>query len=301
MLIIISICKPVLADDSSLDPVDDISHLSDDFSDPERLSEWQRIHAQEGWSNKLKRIDVNQTAKGALFMEPHTSVWFYDYVAPFLFKAVDGDFMVTTRVRVKGTDTDYPESIYSLAGLMLRAPRKDAPYRDNRNWAKDRETYVFAVTGTTEVSGQPILETKSTIRSYPLVKHYKLKKKGWLDIRLVRTGKTVLVLYRYPSGRWVLHERFYRPDLPTSVQVGLMAYSDFATIREKHWYMPWEYNVRTITDGKADLQAEFDYVDFRRIAVPTSTNAWLREKGIELDDTRIDNSKLFALLPFIDD
>jgi regulation of enolase protein 1 (concanavalin A-like superfamily) len=226
-------------------------------------------------------------------------VWFYDYTAPFMFKDVEGDFMVTTRIRVAGTSADYPQSTYSLAGLMVRRPRTDGPYSADEKWPKDRENYVFAVTGTTDSAGVPILETKSAVRSQPLVKHYRLEQKGWLDLRLARVDRSVLVLYRPEGGDWVVHERFYRPDLPPKVQVGVMAYSDFETIDQKHWYRPWEYNRKVIAEGRADLRAQFDWVRFQRVAAPAPAQAQLQAQRITWDDHRITNADLLRLLPFL--
>jgi regulation of enolase protein 1 (concanavalin A-like superfamily) len=230
-------------------------------------------------------------------MEPYSSVWYFDYGAPFAFREVEGDFMVTTRMRVSGTSADYPQSTYSLAGLMVRRPRNDAPYVTEEKWPKDREAYVFAVTGTTDVAGVPILETKSAVRSQPLVKHYPLASKGWLELRIARIGPSFVVLYRYDAGEWVVHERFFRPDLGAKVQVGVMAYSDFATIESKYWYRPWEYNRTVIKDGREDLKAEFDWVRFQRLSASQDAKAYVESRNIRWDDYRIDNDLLTRLVP----
>ena len=79
-----------------------LSALSGEFDDPSTLSEWTRLAEVEGWTDKLKTLDVDETAEGALYLEPYPSVWFYDYTAPLLFQEVEGNFIVTTRINVSG-------------------------------------------------------------------------------------------------------------------------------------------------------------------------------------------------------
>ncbi|MGH7461276.1 MAG: nuclear transport factor 2 family protein, partial [Longimicrobiales bacterium] len=278
-------------------PADDLSSLSDEFDNAARRGEWTQHHEVEGWSNKLRRSEIG--ASGTLVLEPHTSIWYFDYTGPFQYKEIEGDFMVTTRLRVTGTSADYPQSVFSMAGLMVRRPRPDVPFTSDDKWPKDRENYIFVITGTTDSAGVAILETKSAVRSSPLVKHYPLAQKGWLELRIVRLSRSLIVLYRPDGGDWIVHERFYRPDLPAKVQVGMVASSDFTTIEQKHWYRPWEYNRNVIADGKADLRAEFDWVRFQRVAAPAEAESWLRSQRITWDNHRITNDHLTTLLPFL--
>ena len=52
----------------------DLSALSDEFDDPSALSEWTRLADVECWTDKLKTLDVDETAPGALYLEPYPSV-----------------------------------------------------------------------------------------------------------------------------------------------------------------------------------------------------------------------------------
>jgi hypothetical protein len=279
-------------------PTGDLDALSDEFESAASLSDWTRLADVEGWTDKLKTLDVDDTAPGALYLEPYPSVWFYDYTAPLLFKTVDGNFMVTTRINVSGHDGAMPSTTYSLAGLMARRPRSEAPFRADSAWAKDRENYVFLVTGTTGEPGAPKIETKSAVRSRPIVKHYPRETSGWIELRLVRLGETIIALYRRPEGDWQIHERFYRPNLPGTLQVGLMAYGDYATVREQTWYDPWPYNTSVIRED-ADMRVEADYVRFRRPALSDAAQAFVDARNLHWDDHRISNDRLVALCPFL--
>jgi len=280
-------------------PSADLSALSDEFDDPDALSEWTRLANVEGWTDKLKTLDVDETAEGALYLEPYPSVWFYDYTAPLLFKTIEGNFMATTRINVSGTASAMPSTTYSLAGLMARRPRPGAPFTADSAWAKDRENYVFHVTGTTGEPGAPKIETKSAVRSRPLVKHYPRETSGPIELRLVRLDQTVIALYRRPEGDWQIHERFYRPDLPATLQVGLMAYGDYATVREQVWYDPWAYNTSVLREAGADMQVTANYVRFRRPELSDKATAYVKERTLHWDDYRISNETLVSLCPFL--
>ena len=276
-------------------PSDSLAALSDEFETQRSLSDWTRITDAEGWTDKLKTLTVDD---GALVLEPYPSVWFYDYVGPFLFQRVEGNFMVTTRINVSGRDAPMPSTAYSLAGLLARRPRSDAPFVADSAWAKDRESYVFLVTGSTGEPGAPKIETKSAVRSRPIVKHYPRETNGWIRLRLVRLDQTIIALYRRPGDDWQIHERFYRPDLPGTLQVGLMAYGDYTTVREETWYKPWRYNTSVLRTD-ADMRVETDYVRFRRPRLSDEATTYVQEHTLHWDDYRISNERLVALCPFL--
>jgi hypothetical protein len=276
-------------------PSDSIAALSDEFDAADAPPDWTRITDAEGWADKLKTLTVDD---GALVLEPYPSVWFYDYVGPFLFRRVEGNFMVTTRINVSGQDAPMPSTAYSLAGLLARRPRSDAPFAADSAWAKDRESYVFLVTGTTGKPGAPKIETKSAVRSRPIVKHYPRETSGWIHLRLVRLDQTIIALYRRPGADWQIHERFYRPDLPGTLQVGLMAYGDYTTVREKSWYEPWTYNTSVLRTD-ADMRVETEYVRFRRPQLSDEATTYVQERNLHWDDYRISNEQLVALCPFL--
>ncbi len=101
---------------------DPITVLSDEFGDGTHLAEWKRHDVVEGWPSQIAALDMNSTSLGHLYMEPYTSVWYAGFRAPFLFKEVSGDFVMTARVLVLGKAADFPEVEGSLAGLMIREP-----------------------------------------------------------------------------------------------------------------------------------------------------------------------------------
>ena len=268
--------SPVAAQRGPGSDSSDLGALSDEFADASTLSRWRWFHEAEGWPDHVRRADVGRTRAGQLYVEPHTSGWYAEFHGPFLFKMVEGDFDVRARVRAgpaleEGVlpDSALPGQVWSLAGVMVREPRRVT----SANWEPRGENWLFLTTGIAEPLGRPVLESKTTVNGRSALK-LRPGRAGWVELRVVRLGPTFLLLYRYDDGAWVLHERFYRPDLPPALQVGLNAYTDWNTAQRAGLTTPQAFNTTVMVDGKPDLGLLVDWVRFRR---PT------RPRGVPLD------------------
>ncbi|MGL6337823.1 MAG: hypothetical protein ACRC80_01635, partial [Waterburya sp.] len=112
---------------------DNLRSLSTRFNRPESLQSWQELQV-EGWVSKWKTPTVQN---GSLMLQPKSSGWFEDNQAGHLYREVTGDFIVTTRIRVEGTQKPMPQRSFSLAGLLIREPRtftKASWTPKNENW-----------------------------------------------------------------------------------------------------------------------------------------------------------------------
>jgi regulation of enolase protein 1 (concanavalin A-like superfamily) len=203
-------------------------------------------------------VDVDGTERGALYLEPLTSGWYADFHAPFLFKEVTGDFVATARLRVSGLASDVPRTPWSLAGLMVRAGRDVGP----RTWTPGGENWLFITAGVADDVSAPVLETKTTVNSRSRLRLHPARA-GWVELRIARRGAAFELLSRHDGEDWVVRERFERPDLPATVQVGLNAYTDWYTAQPLHGD-PLRFNTTVIRDGKPDLALRVDYVRFER-------------------------------------
>lgn len=268
------------ADAAALPP---ITALSDEFDAAASLGRWRSHGAAEGWPEMIRTLDVDGTARGALYLEPTVSGWYADFRAPFLFQEVTGDFVATTRVRARGTRGDLPSATWSLAGLMVREPRATTA----ATWEPRAENWLFATTGIAGRAGQPVLETKTTVNGRSALNLHPVPA-GWMELRIVRVRADFLVFYR-PDGaaEWTLQERFYRPDLPRTLQVGVNAYSGWDLVPEL-WNDAAAFNRTVITERATDLAAEFDYVRFDRPRVPDAL------RGARLSDYRVPAADLVA-------
>lgn len=267
---------------------DDLSGLNDEFDRPETLTTWKRHDVVEGWPSQWKTLEVSG---GLLRIEPYSSAWVDGYRAPFVFREVTGDFVVTTRIRARGQQTDVPKSGWSLTGLMARAPR---PGVTPGTWTTTGENWVFLTVGTADAVGQPQLEDKTT-RSGRSRLRTRPSRPGWVELRLARVGPAVLLLRRFEGEAWVLHQRFEREDLPPTLQVGVNAYTDFDRFSERvasRELSAAEYNRQVYRDGNPDLISEVDWIRFARPAVPE------RLRGLNLYRADVSDADLLAFLGF---
>lgn len=244
----------------SLQAQNDLAHLNDEFDDSSTISNWQRFHEAEGWPDRLINLSINENSSGALFMEPTSSGWFHDLDSPFLFKEVEGDFIVTTRVRATGNNFISPQRTYSLAGIFIRAPRNITP----ESWVPGVEDWMFISTGAGDVPGVAKFEVKNTVDSNSILE-LSAADTGWVELRLQRLNEVYTINYRFDGQDWA-HLRTYeppeRPIMPQRLQVGMVAYTDWESIQQ-YVGTPFQYK-NIVVDGEPDLRAYFDYYRFDR-------------------------------------
>lgn len=258
------------------------------------LNEWLDIQVEEGWNIQVfETLDISLSHPGALSMMPYTVTWYADYRGPLLYKQATNDFVFTGRVTVTNrSQTGIPGADYSLGGLMVRNP-KDLTTGPN-GWVPGQEDYVFLSIGydsTTHPScwgcPGPHFEVKSTINSNSTLNLSSVNM-NVADIRMVRLDPFVLVLYKYPNQSWIVHRRYYRPDLEDTVQVGMVSYTDWN--KASTYSMPFHnshvLNVDLNPDPSnnpglpfnPDIITQYDYLYLVNTTMPV---AWV---GLDLTD-----------------
>lgn len=244
------------------DSADDLRALSDNFENPATLSQWSRIYqTEQSGADQLERLDISQTRSGWMVMMPYSSTWYKDYRGVLVYKQVKGDFVVTSKVRVARRGGDgAPRSNYSLAGLMVRTPRKVTP----QTWKPGGENYIFLSLGAANRHGTYQFEVKTTVNSQSKLAVTNAGTPTAL-IQIARLGNDFLLLNKTPDGNWNIHQRYRRNDMPEELQVGLTVYTDYSTASR---LQPPQQNTRVIKTGRPDLVAGFDYVQFRRPQIP---------------------------------
>ncbi len=262
---------------------DQVRALSDEFDSAASLAGWTSHAAAEGWGEMIRTVDVGRTQAGALYVEPGVSGWYADFRGGFLFKEVTGDFSVTTRVHARGKDAALPRTTWSLAGLMVREPRRTTA----ATWEPRAENWLFATTGIAAQPGLPVVETKTTVNGRSALTLHPVPA-GPMELRIVRSRADFLVFFR-PEGaaEWTLHERFFRPDLPATLQVGVNAYSGWDLVPEL-WNDAAAFNRTVHGDLSTDLAAVFDYVRFDQPRLPEAL------RGARLSDGRVPAAQLVA-------
>ncbi len=244
---------------------DDIAHLSTVFDRPEALAGWEQ-HVVPGFSEKWRAPRVED---GALVLRPYASGWFEDMQAGHLFREVTGNFVVTARLSVEGTGARLPQTLFSLAGLFVRAPR---PGLSADTWTPGGENWLFFSLGTAYPAGTPQFEVKTTtgslstlmIRDAAAV--YADGRTRTVDLRIARQGELFTLLARIEGeAAFTPVEQFIRPDLPETLAVGLTAYSDWGAAAPL--YPDFARYNREAPAGEGDLVARVERIDFRRPTV----------------------------------
>lgn len=285
---------------------DDLAPLSDEFDDPDTITNWLRNETVEGWGgSKLEQYDIATTTPGHMRLMPYASSWYEDFTGAYTYKEVTGDFVLTTRLDVTNrAGTGRPNSDFSLAGLMVRAPRgltNAAPTPDpgpgtflpwpppvegeanhyTTPWQPDTENYIFLSFGfgsaglTSPDGNNPNrwhYEVKTTTNGvstlYPRT-HGVPENEPGVMLQMVRRGSTFLLLRRHGDGPWIIENRFERADLPATLQIGMTTYTDWNTVAAGWDFsnprIPFHQNrIVNMGIGNPDLVADVDFVRIRR-------------------------------------
>jgi len=270
---------------------DDIAMLSDEFVDSASISAWQRVNEVENWNaDQLQTWNIDQTEPGRMVMAPQTVVWYQSWRGPMAFKEVAGDFVITSEVHITDRDDlgdsdadDVPDDAqFSLGCLMIRTPRDiQDPATD---WTagsgiddgtNNGENYVFLSMGYGATGNNFSFEVKTTRNSSSQLELTSMDSKT-ATLRTARIGDSIITLYQLPGQDWVVHRRFRRPDMPQTLQVGIVSYSDWSKASD---FDPFYHNGHVLQPGiddptpaeafNPDLVASFEYARYARPDVPT--------------------------------
>jgi hypothetical protein len=266
------------------DGPDDLAKFSDEFGDSATLSNWKRVYQTEGWgANQLQLIDINKTQKGALVLVPYASTWYKDLRGELTYKEIEGDFVMTTRVRSTGRDgRSAPRAQFSLAGIMIRSPRQVTP----QSWQPGGENYVFLSLGAADNPGNFQWEVKTTINSdSQLITSPAGGPEGYIQV--ARIGGDLIMLRNDGNG-WSVHRRYRRTDMPKTLQAGLTVYTDWPSCQNLN---ARQHNATVLRSGNPDLIAQFDFVRYHRPNVPAS----LRGKNLS-EQGQVSDAQLLSFL-----
>lgn len=251
----------------------DLQSLSTRFDRPEALQGWQEFQVP-GWVSKWQPPQIEN---GRLVLRPRSSGWFEDNTAGHLYREVTGDFIVTTRLKVEGTQTPVPQRSFSLAGLFIREPRP----LTKATWTPQQENWLFFSVGTAFPAGQPQFEIKSTYSSLSTLKISDAQE-GWTRLRIARSGELFTLLYQQEnSDQWQVLDQFIRPDLSATLNVGLTAYADWDSMAPDYPNYQ-KYNEQGASTQNADLVAYVESIEFRRPSTPRFPIATLHP-GVSFD------------------
>lgn len=273
----------------------DIAGLSDEFNGRSLSADWKRFHAEYGWPDKLKALDMGRI-DGTLSIQPYHSAWVRDLNAPFLFKTIEGDFDMRARLRVRGAASDIPGGTWSLGGLMARVPNG----LNAAQWEPRAENWHFITTGVGHEPGRQMTETKGTYNSNSSLK-LRPYRTGWIELRMVRIGMALFTLARPDGdGPWEVRDRFYRmqwgPNGAPPMQVGLIAYTTSASVPDG----PEDalvINHAVNKDAPVDMVMDIDWIRFARPRIAEQRDWYAQVSGANpLADPNLPEAALLAAL-----
>jgi hypothetical protein len=151
---------------------------------------------------------------GQLVLTPtEATVWLNDETSRFVYKEIQGDFMVTAAVQATADGFNAPGPGYLLAGLMMR------------NGTSAFENWAAILVGS-DADSAPIIETKPTVNGSSSPDSY-----GWAateaELRLCIVDGEVSAYVREAGGNAWTEQAFMvpPPQLPETVQVGMITYA----------------------------------------------------------------------------
>jgi len=214
----------------------DLQSAGDEFTDAGSLPGWSVFHG-DLTDEQAGTIDVGATTPGALTIAPGRASWVDRSRGFYLYKQVEGDFMVTLRVKATGRSGSLPTVDWSLTGLLLRAPTAQPR---SENWIGHTVGFV----------SQPTIERKTTRESRSVLRLSPVPA-GWIELRAVRSGRLFALLHRVPGQPWQLDGAYSRADLPRTLQVGINAQTGYES-------------------PVADLTATLDWIRFKPTGIPAA-------------------------------
>lgn len=273
-----------------------LDSLNDEFNNASSLASWQQWHATEAQPDKWKSIQVKN---GILELQPYASGWYADFAAPFLYKIIDGNFDVRTKIKVSGEKDALPQTEWSLAGLMVRQPKKPGTA-----WEARQENWLFLTTGIAEPKGSPVFEAKTTNNSMSNLK-LRPAREGWVELRIVRMQASFILMYRYEGEKWTVLERLYRPQMPFQLQVGINAYSGWNALPADVKGDAATHNKTVLKNVSTDMLVKVDHIHFSRPKLNTEKLSGIVKPGFQapyytapnlLTDYSISNEELLQIL-----
>lgn len=215
-----------------------INLLNDEFNTSELDASWNLFNTQY-YQTPVPVVDGKMVMNLDDVNCNRTCVWWLDQNAGLIYKNVTGDFDVVAAVYAKqktNPDQDI-DNWTQLAGLIARDPASTTSGLEN---------YVFNVAGIR--FGDNSVEIKSTTNNLSSIRPHtdNMSSGSNAEVRMIREG-ALFSLYSRPIGgqNWMFRNSFTRPDLPETLQVGLIAY-----VFEAY---------------PGNLLAQFDYIRFSEV------------------------------------
>jgi len=259
----------VVAYESAVVEVDPLAAINDEFHDDASLAGWQRLHETEGWNaDKLEHWTIDTARPGHMRLTPVASSWYQDNAGPFVYREISGDFVATVELEVSRRDglPGRPSSNYSYGGLMIRAlrPFTNAGANPGSDWVAGTENRIALNFGTANPVAQPnpdlweviVSDTTNSGGTFYSSTQAVPVGENRVTLQMVRIGSAILLLRRHPGGDWIVESQFDRPDLPDTVQIGIVTAADYNAVAG---LTAFEHNRTISAAGSPDVVVDVDW------------------------------------------
>jgi hypothetical protein len=209
-------------------PILPLSSLSDEFEGASLAPAWSVLHPE------LASVSVSG---GSLRIRPlvtsPSQFWFHDGEGVLVHQTISGDFDVRTRALAHALGSASPPPLqYRLGGITVRNPL---------DTASGTHDFVHLAVGAGDFAHGYAVETKTTVDSQSVFAFTSVPHEP-IDLRIVRSGSAFTLSWKLAAATtWTTAAVFQQPQMPASVDVGLMAYCASAPL---------------------DLEVEFDWLRF---------------------------------------
>jgi hypothetical protein len=235
--------------------MDDLKGLSDEFNDTSTIGKWQIF--KDKANTRIEELKINESNTNMLKMIPKTAGWYKNYHGAFVYKEIKGNFVASTRIKVTGKTSDLPNSIWTIAGLLVRKPVDPQKIANN----EEKENWIYMQTGRGDKESR-VFDTKETKNGES---EYFIAPcdSGWVELKIIRYNNLFVTLYKQDGKEWTIFKRYIREDMPETIQVGMAGIADCMvafSMTEN------EFNAKGFDDRRniPDLIASFDYIRFNR-------------------------------------
>ncbi|MFZ4763737.1 MAG: hypothetical protein ACOYMN_02185 [Roseimicrobium sp.] len=267
---------PVSVDYLSPVPVvDPLASAGDEFSDAATLATWQRLDQSEGWG--ANKLTTHEISSGRMRLIPSVSGFYQDYVGPYVFRNVTGDFIATVQMDVSRRDNaaGRPSSNFSIGGLILRRPKTitNAGASPGGDWIAGAENSIAFNFGTADPVAQPnanqwqcvVSNTTNSVSNFYTSTQGILLSENTVTMQIVRVGSTIVLLRQHPGGQWITEQRYTRADFPATLQIGLGTATNFNAIAG---LTPFNHNRTAPAGGTPDVVLDAEWF---RLSTPSAS------------------------------
>jgi len=241
-----------------------LKSLSDEFNDEKTIGNWEKFSKTEKWPDRIEKLEIGKEVKGNLNFVPLFGGWWEGFHGSYIYKEVTGDFLVITKVKVKGKKTSLPTVSWNRGGILIRTPGDIKIIPENR-----KENFVHIMTG---VNGQKnfVIYTGSTKENSYQWKDYpeaEQKESIYVELGILRIKDVVITFSKKENSQeWKINSRFFRGDLPQTLQVGLTGCAE-PYDKTGNWlnskYNYYNYNKEVLpSEYPADVNMFVDYFKF---------------------------------------